>query len=455
VAVVAAFALYSYISIPCDAHFLWLKTVTVDGKPQGLVFFNESPGDETYHFPEKMAKIKLQARSADGKLAEISTTTVDTDERVGLLGALEGKAPVLQASQQYGIYGTTLLKYHAKHMRGTTAEDINSAGTSQDLQLEIVPKVKDDEVELTVLWKDKPLAAASLTILDGDEPIAEAKTDGDGKASIKPKSALVGVYTSTTEKDSGGELDGKKYKDVTHYATLTFASPGKGGEAKQTSQSNPKESALPVASTAAIPPMPEPVASFGAVVCDDWLYVYGGHTGGEHEHSAANLSNYFRRVKVDGTGAWEELPMQTKLQGLPLVAHGGKIYRVGGLDIRNATLRDAEDLHSTAEFAEFDPATKKWTALTPLPAGRSSHNAAVIGDKLYVVGGWRLAGKAPEEERTKGHWEPDALVYDFTKPDAGWQSLPTPEFKRRAIGAGVWKGKLLVLGGMDERRKSR
>ena len=41
----------------------------------------------------------------------------------------------------------------------------------------------------------------------------------------------------------------------------------------------------------------------------------------------------------------------------------------------------------------------------------------VIGDKLYVVGGWRLAGRNPEG-KSPGTWEPDALVYDFTKPEA-------------------------------------
>ena len=31
-------------------------------------------------------------------------------------------------------------------------------------------------------------------------------------------------------------------------------------------------------------------------------------------------------------------------------------------------------------------------ALAPLPEARSSHDAVVIGDKLYVVGGWTLSG---------------------------------------------------------------
>ena len=98
------------LAVPCQAHFLWVKTVTVDGKPQGLLFFGESPTDEAYHFPEKLAKTKLWSRAADGKQTEVATKGIDTDDRVGLIGPLrDDKAPVLQTSQQYGIYGTALL----------------------------------------------------------------------------------------------------------------------------------------------------------------------------------------------------------------------------------------------------------------------------------------------------------------------------------------------------------
>src|SRR4051794_7565519 len=196
-----------------------------------------------------------------------------------------------------------------------------------------------------------------------------------------------------------------------------------------------------------LPPLPEPLASFGAAVADGWLYIYGGHIGEEHEHSAANLSPHFRRIQLDGGTQWQELPMQTHLQGLPLVAHGGKIYRVGGLNNRNSTKNKPEDPHSTDEFAKFDPAKNEWTALTPLPAGRSSHNAVAIGDRLYVIGGWKLDGKSPST------WQTDALVYDFKDAKAGWQKLPPPDFKRRALAAGDWKGKLVAIGGIDDTRK--
>jgi uncharacterized GH25 family protein/N-acetylneuraminic acid mutarotase len=438
------------VAATSQAHFLWVKTVMVDGKPQGLLYFGESPAEETYHFPDKLAKTKLWSRAADGKRTEVATKTIETDDRIGHIGPLaDEKAVTIETSQQYGIYGNALLVYHAKHVNGTAANAINDAGTSKELKLEIVPRVKGKQVQLTVLWDGKPLKDADISVfVDGADPV-EKKTDGDGRVTFtSEKGGLIGALANTIEKDKSGELDKKPYKGIMHYASLTFELPSKDGALQKKAAAAPAADApSPHKSAAVLPPLPEPVASFGAVVADGWLYVYGGHTGEEHEHSAANLSAHFRRIQLDGGKEWQDLPMQTHLQGLPLVTHGEKVYRVGGLNNRNATKDDKEDLHSTDEFAEYDPAINKWTALTPLPAARSSHNAAVIGDKLYVVGGWNLEGKSP------GIWQPDGLVFDFNDAQAGWQKLPLPDFKRRALAAGVWKGKLFALGGMDEKAK--
>ena len=300
-----------------------------------------------------------------------------------------------------------------------------------------------DELELTVLWDGKPRADAQATIVVGDAEPIEKTTNDQGQITLKPASAgLVSVLASVEDKSVAGKLDGKEYSSGMNFVTVTFP----WHEA-----TTAEAAAAPAVNHGSgISPLPEGVASFGGAVADGWLYVYGGHTGTEHDHSAANLSNHFRRIQLDSTGkasgtqAWEELPMQTPLQGLPLVAHDGKLYRVGGMNARNATTDDEEDLHSTTEYAGYDPATGQWTSLAPLPAPRSSHDAVVIGDKLYVVGGWTLDGSRD------GAWLDRSLVYDFAHSDAGWQELPEQSFKRRALAAGQWHGKLVAMGGMDE-----
>ena len=419
---------------PCEAHMLWTKRILIDNKPHAFLFFGESALDEAYHMPESLADSKVWLRAANGKRRELATKPLETFDRIGLVAPLgDDESCVLEASERYGVYGTALLSYAAKYAHANSAKELNTAGPSKELKLDIVPHVVADRLELAVLWNGEPLAGAKVSLRVGDDEEAiEKTTDEKGRVTFKPQGkGTVSILTSRMDESQSGELTGKPYDHSLQYTSLTIDWPAGIADGS----TDPARD---------LTSLPEPLSSFGAAVAGGWLYVYGGHTGTEHEHSAANLSKHFRRVELDGAGEWEDLPMQLPLQGLAMVAHGGKVYRIGGMNARNATVDDEEDLHSTDEFAEFDPATNKWTVLTPLPAPRSSHNAVVIGDRLYVVGGWALAGSSP------GEWQTDALVYNVADPGEGWQKLPKPPFRRRALAVSHWNGRLVALGGLDD-----
>src|SRR5262249_21916885 len=148
---------------------------------------------------------------------------------------------------------------------------------------------------------------------------------------------------------------------------------------------------------ASYPPMPEPVASFGAAVADGWLYVFGGHRSKTHQYSTEAVVGSFYRLNLACPKKWESLPSGLPGQGLPLGEHGGKLYRIGGMQPHNKPGEKADN-HSFATTACFDPATNKWTDLPDMPEGRSSHDAVVVGDKIIVVGGWDLKGKDAKTE---------------------------------------------------------
>jgi N-acetylneuraminic acid mutarotase len=198
--------------------------------------------------------------------------------------------------------------------------------------------------------------------------------------------------------------------------------------------------AQPVSATLA--PMPETVTSFGAVTADGWLYVFGGHKGERHEYSADMVSGNFHRLRLSEGLTWEKLPSAPASQGLPLVTHGGNIYRVGGMAARNPA-GAKQDLFSTTHFQRFDPRRAQWEILPALPVPRSSHDAAVLGDKIYVAGGWSLAGGT-----NKAVWPANALVFDLKNPKAGWQEFSQP-FQRRAIALAAIDTRLYAIGGMD------
>ena len=310
------------------AHFLWIKTVTHDGQPHAFLFFGENVADEAYHLPESLADAAVWHRVQQGQREKVAVKPWEGEDRIGLGAPLTNGAPcVLEAQEQYGVYGTALLVYSAKHVHAKTAEELNAAGASKELKLDIVPRAKDDQLELTILWDGKPLSDAKVSVAVGDAEPQEMTTDELGHVAVKPKgSGVVGVLANRMNEGVKGTLGDKSYDHELYYASFTCEWPVEAGlKEKREATAKPRAAGLPA--------LPEPVSSFGAAVAGDWLYVYGGHTGTEHEHSAANLSQHFRRLRLDGGTQWEELPMQTPLQGLALVAHGGKVYRVGGLSV--------------------------------------------------------------------------------------------------------------------------
>jgi N-acetylneuraminic acid mutarotase len=191
------------------------------------------------------------------------------------------------------------------------------------------------------------------------------------------------------------------------------------------------------------PVLPESSSSLGAVACDGWLYVFGGHTGKTHEYSTESVSGKFRRIRLDGGTKWEELPGGPGLQGMNLAAAHGKIYRVGGMQPRNAPGEPSDNV-SVAAAMKFDPATKQWSALPDLPEPRSSHDVVALDDQLYVVGGWNMRGR---DQPTM--WPKSAYVLDLQQPGAKWQSIAQP-FQRRALTAAAANHKLYVIGGFTE-----
>jgi len=194
------------------------------------------------------------------------------------------------------------------------------------------------------------------------------------------------------------------------------------------------------------PDVPVPITSFGAAMAGDWLYVYSGHTGRPHRYSKDDYDMAFRRINLakGAAGEWESLPFGPPRQGLAFVEHNGMLVRIGGLVAHNAK-GEPPKLISNADVERFDPKTKQWSTLTPMPEPRSSHEAVVMGNHLYVVGGWHMTG---DDE----HWHRTALVADLTKQPIKWKKIEQP-FRRRAVAAAELDGKVLVIGGFTPASK--
>jgi len=197
----------------------------------------------------------------------------------------------------------------------------------------------------------------------------------------------------------------------------------------------------PVGSGAFSPPiLLRERASFGAARLGDWLYVYSGHAGPTHKHSLDNLNQTFVRHSLSG-GASELLPMGEPVQSVLLLAYGESLIRVGGMTARNRAGQE-EDLHSIKTVARYDPAARKWTALPALPEARSSHGAAILGDTLYVLGGWSLAGDIDT-------WPKTGWQLDLSAEAPAWKAWEGAPFSpRRAVAMVAVADRLVLMGGM-------
>lgn len=198
-----------------------------------------------------------------------------------------------------------------------------------------------------------------------------------------------------------------------------------------------------LAHAASFPPLPVPVSSLGAIECDGYLYIYGGHAGKTHVYSSREVIGTFHRLKLDGGTAWEPLPGGPILQGLNLATHNGKIYRVGGMKPRNEPGAPTDNV-SVVDVARFDPKTTRWEPLPPLPAARSSHDVVVVGNTLVVTAGWQMRGKG-----TDSYWHDTTLLMDLSAKELDWRHVPQP-FSRRALAAASRGSKVFVMGGIDD-----
>lgn len=188
--------------------------------------------------------------------------------------------------------------------------------------------------------------------------------------------------------------------------------------------------------------MPRALTSFGATVHGDSLYTLGGYFGRPHAYSKEGQSGDLMRLDLE-TGQWHRVGFIDPSQSIALVAHNDRLIRIGGMQARNEAGQDA-DLRSLAVVEAFDPKTASWTSLPSLPSPRSSHDAVVIGDTAWVVGGWAMGGDTTR-------WHTTAASLDLTSGTPTWTEIEAP-FKRRALAVAGTRQHLVVIGGMDDAR---
>jgi N-acetylneuraminic acid mutarotase len=130
-------------------------------------------------------------------------------------------------------------------------------------------------------------------------------------------------------------------------------------------------------------PMPTPRYDFAITVYENKIYCIGGKIGMDNNANQYVLSGV-NEVYDPATDTWEtKAPMPTRRSGLEANVVNGKIYLIGGqiqssiFDISLCNLNEV-----------YDPATDSWTTKAAIPIPARDYASAVIGSKIYVLGGF-------------------------------------------------------------------
>ena len=229
--------------------------------------------------------------------------------------------------------------------------------------------------------------------------------------------------------DDAGKIGDEHYDSTMHYCTVTFTVPESGPISDKPSNR--------------FADLPFEITSFGAARLGDTAFVYGGHSGESHSYSTEEQSNQLLTLNLENDQAeWKVATTGDRLQGLAMVPHHEGVIVIGGFTARNG-LGEEHDLHSVARVRMYRPDEGVWSELPALPSGRSSHDAAILGDKIYVVGGWEMDGNENAE------WHSSALVLNLKEENPRWREIASPPFERRASAVAAHNDQIFVVGGMD------
>jgi serine/threonine protein kinase len=133
--------------------------------------------------------------------------------------------------------------------------------------------------------------------------------------------------------------------------------------------------------------------------------------------------------------AWRRLPaMPTARQNLASTVLDGTIWVIGGLEKGSIGSRKVEG---------YDPVINGWKSAPDLPVRLHHEMAVTYKGQLVVIGGWIPKGSDPSAQ-TSGRM--------FVLRDGKWVSLPPLQRARAAAAAAVVGDRIVVVGGQADNR---
>ncbi len=179
--------------------------------------------------------------------------------------------------------------------------------------------------------------------------------------------------------------------------------------------------------------LPLDVTHCNAVVVDGTVWLAGGYRGAHPGPVVADVLRY--DVASDTWGKGPPLPVATAAGTLALV--GRTLHYVGGFVDRDTTV--------ATHWALAVDGGAEWEPRAPLPSPRGHLASAVLGDRLYAIGGQIRHDSDPVDLDVVDAYDP---ARDAWTPVA---SLPGPRSHFEA-STFVHDGTIVIVGGRDDTR---
>ena len=133
-----------------------------------------------------------------------------------------------------------------------------------------------------------------------------------------------------------------------------------------------------------------------------------------------------------------QLPVKIS-RGVIVAYHGGQVYTVGGW---LPTVHGAyQFLADGYVYDPYDPGGQQWTPIAPLPHGIAVAAGAFAGNELYVVGGAYM---------DDGYLHPSNAVYAYNPASNSWSQVASLPQSVVGAAAAVLGGKLYIIGGCTD-----
>lgn len=206
------------------AHFTYLVPLA-DGSSVQVIFSDSLEPDKKVPI-DRILKTVLFAQGSAGKPVSLKWTKTNHALTAELPG---GDVQVIWGVSDYGFHQSkhtqnkpVWLKYYPKAILGSTSTTEDSR-LGDKVLLEILPVISNGHISFQAHLKGEPLANAEFGVLVPGES-AGRKITADANGMIPSGFDIPGRYGVRVAyiEPSTGELDGKTYEEIRHYATLVL-----------------------------------------------------------------------------------------------------------------------------------------------------------------------------------------------------------------------------------------